>query len=384
MHSPHEAAREREATLLQMLESAPVLALRLDAAARVLEANAFARSVLGDQIVGRLLAEWVIDFHDVLDYVALFAPGVESRPITLKTVAGIPETLRIHFLAQGEGVLAIGGIDFEDMRVLRDETLTLNRELSNLTRQVQLANAELRDINTLKNQFIGMAAHDLRTPITVMMAYAELLAEGPDTLTATQHGFLKTMRAAVLGMKRLIDNFLDVSIIESGHLQLECTRTDAGAFVDGALAFARLAAARKGIDLLVEIADAAGTIRADVPKIQQVLVNLLANAIQHSPQKTTVRLSVTRGAGELIFSVQDEGEGLTPEQQSRLFVPFARAGTRKTAGERSSGLGLAIARQIVETHGGRIWIESQPGAGATFLFALPADDPHHHIQRASP
>jgi signal transduction histidine kinase len=373
-----------EATLSQTFESAPVLLLRLDAASRVLEANAFARSLLGENIIGRSLAEWVIDFHGVLDYIALFAPGDVCRALTLKTAAGIPETLHIQFVAEGDGVMAIGGIDFEEMRVLREETLKLNRELSNLTRQVQLANAELRDINTLKNQFIGMAAHDLRAPISVMIAYSDFLMEDADDFTSRQNGFLRTMRSAVLGMKRLIDNFLDVSVIESGQLRLECSQTETSALLEGGLAYGRLAAARKGIDLLVDIACNAGTLQADVPKIQQVLTNLLANAIQHSPQGTTVRLAVSRGPRELVVSVRDEGEGLTLEEQKRLFVPFARAGTRKTAGERSSGLGLAIAQLIVEAHGGRIWIESPPGAGATFLFSLPTHDSPQDLRSEAP
>jgi len=112
----------------------------------------------------------------------------------------------------------------------------------------------------------------------------------------------------------------------------------------------------------------------DVAKLQQVLVNLAGNAIEHSQAGQRVWLAARREETGLVFSVRDEGPGIAPEDQKRLFAPFVRAGTRKTAGERSVGLGLAIARLVVEAHGGRIWVESKPDHGSTFFVTLPPED----------
>jgi signal transduction histidine kinase len=133
----------------------------------------------------------------------------------------------------------------------------------------------------------------------------------------------------------------------------------------------RLVAARKKVQLLTEAAEDGRACAVDVAKLQQALINLLSNAVEHSTAGQRVWLAVHGEETELVFSVRDEGSGIAPEDQKKLFGAFVRAGTRKTAGERSVGLGLAIARLVVEAHGGRIWVESIPGEGATFLFAVP-------------
>jgi signal transduction histidine kinase len=141
--------------------------------------------------------------------------------------------------------------------------------------------------------------------------------------------------------------------------------------MSGVAQIGRLIAAKKKITLLVEPAAGAPRLVADAAKLQQVLLNLVANAVEHSQPGQRVWLASYWQPSELCFSVRDEGPGLAPEDQARLFLPFGRGGTRKTAGERSVGLGLAIARSIVEAHEGRIWVESIPGYGATFVVALP-------------
>ena len=140
----------------------------------------------------------------------------------------------------------------------------------------------------------------------------------------------------------------------------------------------RLRAGRKKISLLVDLPDeatassvAARRLRVDASKLQQVLLNLIGNAVEHSVPGQRVWLSARWDDQTLVLAVRDEGPGIAAEDQARLFMCFARAGTRKTAGERSVGLGLAIARLVVEAHGGRIRVESIPGQGATFLITLP-------------
>ena len=366
-----------EAMRAYVWETAPVLALYLDANYCVTDANAQARQMLCGEVIGRPLAEQLVDFTGTLDLPALIRQGGTVHRLTLSTAAGMPETLGFRFFPWPDGTLALGSLDFQEQQNLRDEALGLNRELNNLTRQLHQANAELRELNELKNRFIGMAAHDLRKPVGVIMTYSEfVLDEASDRLDEEQRGFLRASLSAAVGMKRLIDNFLDVSVIESGHLRLERSRTAVAEIVAGVLPLVRLVAARKKVELLTEAGEDERPLAVDVAKLQQVLANLLSNAIEHSRAGQRVWLVARREAGGLLFSVRDEGSGIAPEDQPRLFTPFARAGTRKTAGERSVGLGLAIARLVVEAHGGRIWVESIPGQGATFLIALPAPEQH--------
>lgn len=361
-----------EALRTYVLESAPVLALSLDDNLCVVSANAQARQLLRDEIVGRPFAELLVDFTRMADLAALVRGTGAPNRLTLSTAAGVPETLLFRFFPVAGGTLAFASPDFQEQLSLRDGMLDLNRELNNLTRQLHQANAELRELNELKNRFIGMAAHDLRKPIGVIMTYSEfVLDEAYDRLDEEQRGFIQTSLTAAAGMKRLIDNFLDVSVIESGQLRVERARTAVAEILSGVLPLVRLIAVRKKIDLITEVDDPDIPLNADGAKIQQVLVNLVSNAIEHSKPGQRVWLRTCRKEAEEVISVTDEGCGIPLEEQKRLFVPFMRAGTRKTAGERSVGLGLSIARLVVEAHGGRIWVESVPGAGACFSFTLP-------------
>ena len=357
------------AVLAYVTEAAPVLALTLDAQSCVQTANAHARRVLGDDAVGRPLTELVVDFTPLPD---LRAAGDAAHLLTLNTAAGVPESFLFRFFALPEGTLALGSLDFQEQARLRTGVLGLNRELNDLTRQLHLANAELRELNQLKNRFLGMAAHDLRKPIGVIMTYSEfVLDEAGAQLSAQHQEFLRTCLSAASAMKRLIDGFLDVSIIESGNLRLDLAPAGVSEILAGATPIARLMAQKKKITLLVDSPDDPRQLRVDASKLQQVLLNLLGNAVEHSVPGQRVWLSSRWDDQNLVFAVRDEGPGIAPEDQARLFAAFVRAGTRKTAGERSVGLGLAIARLVVEAHGGRIWVESTPGQGATFQFALP-------------
>jgi signal transduction histidine kinase len=360
------------AAFAYLSETAPVLMLHLDARQRIADANAHARRVLGDEIPGRPLRDVLVQFAIPVDLDKLIAEG-GMHLLSLTTASGMPESFRFRFFPLSEGTLALGSTDFEDYQRLQDGFLALNRELNDLSRQLHQANAELRELNQLKNQFLGMAAHDLRRPVGAIMTYGQfVLDEAGEELTGEHRGFLQTCVDAALDMKRLIDAFLDVSVIESGRLRLEVAPVRLQDIVAPVLELARLAARRKQVELLVELATEDRCLTGDAPKLQQVLLNLIGNAIEHSLPGGRVWLTAAWKAPELVFSVRDEGPGINPEDQRRLFAPFERAGTRKTANERSTGLGLAIARKVVEAHRGRIWVESTPGHGATFSVALPA------------
>ncbi len=360
------------AILTYVNETAPVLMLGLDAQCRVTTANTHARRILGYPLTGRPLNELVVNFTPMPDLSASDATREAGHLLSFNTAAGVPDSFRFRFFARRDGWLALGNLDFEEQARLGTEVLELNRELNDLARQLHQANAELRELNQLKNRFLGMAAHDLRNPIGLILNFSELiLDEAGERLSGEHREFLRICLDAAINMKQIVESFLDVSIIESGELRLDLTLASVREILAGVEPIARLVAGKKNIVLCGDSADDARRLRVDVSKIQQVLVNLVGNAVEHSVPGQRVWLSSQWDDQQIVFAVRDEGPGIAPEDQARLFTAFARAGTRKTAGERSVGLGLAIARLVVKAHGGRLWVESIPGQGATFRVALP-------------
>ncbi len=246
--------------------------------------------------------------------------------------------------------------------------------VSDLARQKAASdrqNAELQRLNEMKNTFLGIAAHDMRSPLGVIeMAMNFLLDPAMAATEEERQIILGDVKRQVEHMLVLIDGLLDVTQIESGRLELNIEAVDLGGFLAEAVArHARLAAAK---GTRVELVDAPpGPARADPFRLRQVLDNLVSNAVKYAPAGSLVQIGAARLDSGWRVTVQDEGPGITPKDRERLFQDFARLSAQPTGGEPSTGLGLAITRRIVEAHGGEIGVESVPGQGATFWFTLP-------------
>ncbi|MFH1605050.1 MAG: GAF domain-containing sensor histidine kinase [Pseudomonadota bacterium] len=232
---------------------------------------------------------------------------------------------------------------------------------------------QLMDLNDLKNRFLGMAAHDLRNPIGVVQGYAKLMADGVlGAITEKQRTALASVDGSCETMLGLINDFLDISAIESGKLTLDIKQVDLKSFLTSCHEANALLADGKNITLRLEMApDQPSTILIDPDRMNQVLGNLIGNAIKYSYPGTTTILQTELVDGEVHFLVTDRGQGIPPEDIPKLFQDFGKASVRPTAGEKSTGLGLAICRRIVEAHKGRIWCESEVGKGSTFTVAIP-------------
>lgn len=254
---------------------------------------------------------------------------------------------------------------------LYDEISQLNNELVSIQRELARKNAELSRLNELKNQFLGMAAHDLRNPLHVISTYSEFLLDDLSSiLDSEQVDFLTTIHDQSQFMARLINDLLDVATIESGKLQLDLQPVDLIKLTENNLVRNRLIAARKKITLLLETSPI-HPLLLDPTKIEQVLDNLITNAIKFSPTGSKVTIRVQSTEKEVLLTVQDEGQGIPAEEVEKLFKPFQRTSVKSTAGEKSTGLGLAIVKRIIEEHGGKIWLKSQVGLGSTFFISLP-------------
>lgn len=261
-----------------------------------------------------------------------------------------------------------------------------NRKLLQMHEELAAKNAELVRLNEEKNRFVGMAAHDLRNPLGVILGYSDFMLmthrRGGSASLLNDGGveIVEMIRASSKFMLSLINDLLDVSMIELGKLNLNRKSTDIVQLVKSNVALNVVLAGQKSMHLVVEADEGVPRVDVDVQKLEQVLNNLISNAIHYAPPGTTIRVRVRSapappGAGggdtEVILSVQDEGPGIAPEDIGKLFRPFGRAKSVSTGGERSTGLGLAIAQRIVEGHGGRIWVESVLSQGSTFFVALP-------------
>jgi len=292
--------------------------------------------------------------------------------MNVRTTGELPRTLYVTLYPVDEGYLFFGQEDDAEQDRLSRELLMLNHELTSLSRELNQKNAELAQLNALKNQFLGMAAHDLRNPVGVILNYTEFLTEDlSDHLSSQQVHFLETIHSSALRMSQVINNFLDVSIIESGHLSLTRENVEIADLVRNVESLLGIATIRRQVRIETLLDPTTLKLKVDGPKIEQVFTNILSNAIEHSPDGGCVTIRSEHLHDGVRFQVEDQGEGIPPDQQKRLFQSFSGTGSKKKSGERSIGLGLVISRKIVEAHGGRMFVESEPGKGSVFGFILP-------------
>jgi len=262
------------------------------------------------------------------------------------------------------------------VRQFFNEHAALGREVAERAQaeaEIARKNAELTELNDVKNQLLGMAAHDLRNPLSVIRTSSSFLLEDearllpPEKVTA----FMRRIKENSEFMLKLIDDLLDMAKIESGRLDLNLVRQDLYAVIEENVSFNRTLADKKDIRLDFVPGRGLPLLRFDRGKVEQVLNNLISNALKFSSPGTAVTVQAARANGTVVVSVKDQGPGIPAEELDRLFKPFSKTSVRSTAGEKGTGLGLAISHRIVEGHGGRIWAESEVGKGTTFKFSLP-------------
>lgn len=258
---------------------------------------------------------------------------------------------------------------------LYDELGRLNNELANLQRELAKKNFELERLNEEKNRFLGIAAHDLRNPLNAIQMYSEFLLDETSSVLDPEHlEFVSIIHSSSQFMLNLVNDLLDVAKIESGKLQLELTPTDLAALVQRNVALNSLMASKKSITLRFLPHGNIPELMLDASKIEQILNNLITNAVKFSNAGSSVDVGIEGFPKEVVISVKDEGQGIPAGERDNLFKPFQRISVKTTAGEDSTGLGLAIVRKIAVGHGGKVWVESKVGKGTTFYVALPMSE----------
>jgi signal transduction histidine kinase len=231
------------------------------------------------------------------------------------------------------------------------------------------SNERLVHLNNEKNEFLGIAAHDLKNPLTVICGSAELL--GMTTDPAFVRKLSETIGASTTRMRELIANLLDVNAIEQGKFTSNIERCDLSALVSQSVENNRPNAVRKEISICVGQSEGTWA-KADRGATLQILDNLISNAIKYSPKKTSVHINVLPEREHIMAAVRDEGPGISEADQKKLFQKFSRLSARPTAGESSTGLGLAIVKRLAEAMSGNVQCQSSLGAGSTFMLRLPA------------
>lgn len=267
--------------------------------------------------------------------------------------------------------LASAGLHSTEDRKIFEDISALNNELVTAHRELAKRNAALVRLNEQKKHLLSVAAHDLRNPLGAIYSCSEYLLDELKNLNDDQLEMLRSIRTSSLFMLDLIEDILHLARLESGKIELRIEPTDVAELASHHIAVNRPIAARKNIHIDVDIDPNLPLIEADSHKIGQVLENLISNAIKFSPSNTVIEVALRRDDERVRIAVRDHGPGIPEAERGKLFQPFQRTSVKPTGNEKSSGLGLAIARQILEAHSGKIWFESEVGRGSTFFVSLP-------------
>jgi signal transduction histidine kinase len=230
-----------------------------------------------------------------------------------------------------------------------------------------------RGIAQAKNEFVSVVAHELRTPLTSIKGYTDLILQGAlGEVNGKQQHFLEIVKTNVDRLSELISDLLDTARIEAGRARLEIEPVQVTSIVREVCDSLAETIRERGLSLAIEADPAVSTVQADRNRLIQVLMNLLSNAYRYTPAGGSITVSVRLDTDAVLVEVADTGIGIAPEDQEKIFERFYRADQEIVNQQTGTGLGLPIARSLVELHGGRLWLESELGVGSTFRFTLPA------------
>ncbi|HAN19466.1 MAG: hypothetical protein A2X13_02210 [Bacteroidetes bacterium GWC2_33_15] len=349
-------------------DRASIVIIYLDKDGKIITFNTYIEQIAGKKQLNGQFHQLVVDFNGKFNINDIKSGS--GQLLSINTLTGIPITLQFSFFETRDGYIAIGEHNVIELEKMNVSFVQLSNELNNLSRELIKKNTELKKLNDLKNEFLGIAAHDIRNPASLISGYCSLLANS-NMNQDKQKQFLEIIKSSGDSILKLINDLLDVSVIESGNLRLERANTDVFQLIKKNIDRNRFFADQKSIQINLFKPEELLILNIDSAKIDQVLDNYISNAIKYSKNNTTIKVIVKKHNDEIIVSVSDEGVGIKKYDLSKLFQFFSKTDSETTAGESSTGLGLAIVKKIINEHNGRVWAESVLGKGSVFYFSLP-------------
>ena len=295
-------------------------------------------------------------------------------------LAGVIGAASAHIMVAS--VVKEEALTLDEVRAILDEAsqvVVYSRQLEQKSRELEAATAELRtanerlqELDRMKDDFISTVTHELRTPLTSIRAFSEILRDDPRLALPQRTKFLDIIAKETERLTRLINQVLDLAKLESGTAEWHATSVDMRAIVDETVTAMSEVFRERAVRLELRVPGAVSLVQADPDRVKQVLLNLLSNAAKFcEPGRGRVEVSLVEVGGAVRVSVQDNGPGISVADQRIIFEKFRQVGDALTDKPQGTGLGLHICRQIVERLGGKLWVESRPGAGACFSFTLP-------------
>ena len=279
-------------------------------------------------------------------------------------------------VVKGEGV----GMD-EIMEILDEASQVIeysrqleqkSNDLEKATDEIKAANKRLEELDRLKDDFLSNITHELRTPLTSIRSFSEILHDNPDLKNDQRQEFLSIINGESERLTRLINQVLDLSKIESGRMEWRMGDVHLTEVVEDSLAALSQLFKDKNVEVTVNVPQPVPPVRGDRDRLMQVVINLLSNAEKaYGAQGGPVDVEMSEGPDGVKVSISDKGHGIPKDEQDAVFEKFYQASAVGTGNPTGSGLGLAICRRTIEHMGGRIWVESEPGKGATFSFLIP-------------
>jgi signal transduction histidine kinase len=308
--------------------------------------------------------------HDLLlaTVLLVFAGGIA---ISLGYFLSEALTDRIVILNQAANNIAEGELATRVPVTGSDEMAGLARTFNAMAAQLEAAAKKQAELDTLRRDLIAWVGHDLRTPLASIRAMVEALADGMVDEPDTVQRYLNTMQKDIRSLSLLIDDLFQMAQIDAGGLQLNRHPSSLSDLISDTIESFSELAARQGVTLEGSAGPGLELVDMDTRRIGQALANLVSNALRHTPAGGRVQVRASKSAAGVLVEVEDNGEGIRPEDLPFIFQQFYRGEKSRSRATGGAGLGLAIAKGIVEAHGGHIGVESGAEQGARFFFTLP-------------
>ncbi|MFH1847326.1 MAG: ATP-binding protein [Candidatus Omnitrophota bacterium] len=347
--------RNRLESILRGMTSAVIV---IDESEKILLANSVTEMFLGvksDKIVGKFIDE-VISEGDLKEFLSAFISQHSEYMFKEMTINNPAENIS---------------------RIVKTNLSKVRDYLGNITGNVIILEdiTKEKEIDKMKTEFISLTSHELRTPLASIKEAVSLMLDGiTGPVNEKQHKFLDIVKRNIDRLAVLINNFLDLSKLESGSMELRKSRVKAKDIIDESMAAFKPLAGDKKIELKINVSEKLPYVRVDVTRIRQVVDNLISNALKFSDSggKVTINAKIHSLDKNFIeIKIKDTGIGIAQKDFDKLFQKFQQVDSSTTRKAGGSGLGLVIAKQIIEMHGGKIWVESRYGKGSEFIFILP-------------